>query len=105
MASAYKDAIRIKDDIEFTHKFLNQDHAAYNGVKKEAAADNFPNADEVLRQIQQDIDDRLAEIKAKEEELQEVLSRHDWWDRVSWLRLSLPKDISEYEAAVEEIGE
>ncbi|KZM25815.1 uncharacterized protein EKO05_0002594 [Ascochyta rabiei] len=105
MASAYKDAIRIKDQIEFNHKLLKQDHAAYAGVEKEAAADNFPNADVVLRQIKQDIEDKLAEIKTNEEELQEALSRQDWWDRVSWWRLSLPEDLSEYEAAVEEIGE
>ncbi|KAF9690461.1 hypothetical protein EKO04_011410 [Ascochyta lentis] len=103
--SAYKEAIRIRDELEFMHKLLKQAHAAYAGVKKQADADNFPDGENVLRVLGQDIETKKEEIKDAEEALREVRCRQNLWERVSWWQLGLPEDLSEYERAVEDIAE
>lgn len=52
---------------------LEHDHRALNGVKKEAAADNFPNADEVLKKIEANIKNKKADIEAAKVGLQDAL--------------------------------
>lgn len=69
VGSQYSNVIVPHTDIEK----LEQDHRSFNGVKRQADANNFPNADEVLAKEAQDIEDREAAIEAAEAELKEVL--------------------------------